>query len=136
MRGGPEMGKKLGNIRRLFPDEVGRALYQETQIENTEVKKRTPVDKGILRGTVHAIGPMRSGNRIWTLIVCGGPAAPYAIWVHENLRADHSKPSKHGGPRTVIGQAKFLESVILESRPYIAARVSRRIDLNRMAAGG
>jgi hypothetical protein len=48
----------------------------------------------------------------------GGPAAPYAIKVHEDLEAFHR-----------VGQAKFLESVLLESAPHLAQRVSRRIRL-------
>jgi hypothetical protein len=40
--------------------------------------------------------------------------------VHEDLTALHK-----------IGQAKYLESVIMESRPFMAARVARRMDLNK-----
>jgi hypothetical protein len=57
---------------------------------------------------------------IYALIVAGGPAAPYAIYVHEDLEAIHP-----------VGQAKFIESVLLESRPFMAARIAKRIDLNR-----
>jgi hypothetical protein len=103
-----------------FPDEVARALFIETEIETTEVKRRTPVDKGTLRGTVHTVGPFRQFRKIYTLIAAGGPSAPYAIYVHENLEAHHT-----------VGQAKFIESVVLESRAYIAQRVAKRIDLNR-----
>lgn len=93
-------------------------------MEATEVKKRTPVDKGTLRGTVHVVGPVREGKRIYTLIACGGPSAPYAVYVHENLEAFHK-----------VGQAKFLESVIMESRAYMGARVAKRMELNRAVSG-
>lgn len=124
LTGGDKVRGTIKRVKSGFIDEVGRALYQETQIEATEVKRRTPVDTGTLRGTIHVVGPFRSGNRIWTLIACGGPAAPYAVYVHENLSAFHK-----------VGQAKFLESVILESRAFMGARVAKRIDLNRAAAG-
>jgi hypothetical protein len=117
-----EMKARLRRLQERFPNVVAAALYQETQIEATEVKRRTPVDRGTLRGTVDVVGPNREGygfQIIYTLIVCGGPAAPYAIYVHENLEAHHK-----------VGQAKFLESVILESRAYMAERVAKRIDLN------
>jgi hypothetical protein len=127
------MQRKLRAFGRKYPDEVGRALYLETEIEATEVKKRTPsgtqtmryprgTRPGSLRASVHVIGPMRVGDKVYTLIVAGGTAAPYALYVHEDLEAFH---------RT--GQAKYIESVILESRPFILQRVAARVELNRAA---
>lgn len=101
-----------------------RALYVEVEVEVKEVKRRTPVDQGTLRGSVHQVGPTRRWRVIETMIVAGGPSAPYAIYVHEDLDAFHK-----------VGQAKFIESVILESRPFIGARVARRIDLTRAVNG-
>lgn len=118
-KGGPEMRAKIAALRKRFPDAAMAALYQETQVEATEVKKRTPVDHGPLRASVHVVKPQRDGTRIWTRIACGGTAAPYAIYVHENLEAIHP-----------VGQAKFLESVILESRPFMGARVAKRMRFN------
>jgi len=100
--------------------QTDRALYQETQIELREVKKRTPVEFGELRASEFVEGPIRQGDSVYTRIVAGGPSAPYAIYVHEDLEAFHE-----------VGQAKYIESVLLESRPFLAARVARRIDLNR-----
>lgn len=120
-----EMRAKFRRLAKNFPTETGRALFQETEIETTESKRRCPVDKGTLRGTIHTEGPFVenpgiASATIYTLIACGGPAAPYAIYVHENLQAFHK-----------VGQAKFIESVVLESRPYMAQRVAKRINLNR-----
>lgn len=128
LRGREAFQRKLRNFAAKFPDEVGRALYQETQVEATEVKRRTPVDKGTLRGTVHVVGPvilhLGDGKRvIYCLVVAGGPAAPYAIYVHEDPDAFHK-----------VGEWKFVENPLKESRPYIAARVARRISLNRAAS--
>jgi hypothetical protein len=118
------MRAKLARLASRFPDEVKRALYIETEIEVKEVKRRTPVDKGPLRASVHQQGPDRSGVRtIGTAIVAGGTAAPYAIYVHENLDAFHA-----------VGQAKFIESVILEARPHMGRRVAKRIELHRALA--
>jgi hypothetical protein len=117
------MQRRLLRLKQKFPDEVGRALYVETEIEVKEVKRRTPVDKGPLRASVHQEGPTRNWRTIGTSIVAGGPAAPYAIYVHENLEAFHP-----------VGQAKFIESVILESRPHMGARVAKRIELQRALA--
>lgn len=108
--------KFAGNFRK----QVDRALYQETQIELKEVKKRTPVEFGELRASEHVEGPTRQGGSVWTNIVAGGPSAPYAIYVHEDPDAFHE-----------VGQWKYIESVLLESRPFMAARVAKRIDLNK-----
>lgn len=96
-------------------DRLARAQYIETEIDATEAKERTPVDTGTLKGTVHATGPDMDGDRIVTAIVAGGPAAPYAIEVHENLDAFHK-----------VGQAKFIESVTRESAPHMRSRILRR----------
>ena len=87
--GSVEMRGKLAMLRRGFPDEIARALYVETEVETTEAKKRTPVDRGHLKASVHTEGPFREGRRVWTMIVAGGVSAPYAIYVHENLEAFH-----------------------------------------------
>lgn len=121
LSGAREMRQKLLRFMAKFPDEVARALYMETEIEVKEVKRRTPVDQGTLRGTVMQIGPIRNATHIYTYIVAGGPAAPYAIYVHENPDAFHK-----------VGQWKFIESVVMESKSYIGERIARRVQLNRV----
>lgn len=113
------MRARLRRLQERFPNDVVAGLYQEIEVEVKEVKRRTPVDTGTLRNTIRQVGPVKSGTMITTLIAAGGPAAPYAIYVHEDLDAIHP-----------VGQAKFIESVIMESRPYLAARVARRIEFN------
>ena len=126
--GSAQVQKNLKSLAAKFPHEVARALYQETEIEATECKRRCPVDTNALRSSIHVEGPVVestgffSNDSIYTIIVCGGPAAPYAIYVHEDLTKHHP-----------VGQAKFIESTLLESRPYMAQRIARRIDLNRAA---
>lgn len=131
LQGADKMRAKLRLFKKKFPDEVGRALYMETQVELKEVMRRTPVDRGNLRASEHVEGPLRKGllgRIIYTRIVAGGPSAPYAIYVHEDLEASHVKNGIE------IGQAKFIESVLRESAPFMAVRVGRRIELNRVLA--
>lgn len=123
--GAKEMRAKLARIRDKFKDRVAAALSIEAEIEITEIKRRTPVDKGPLRASVHQEGPTREGRTVTTRVVAGGPAAPYAIYVHEDLTAIHP-----------VGQAKYIESVILESRAYMGARVARRIELTDVLLAG
>lgn len=129
MSGVNEMVRTMKAIAKKFPDEVGAALYQEAQIEVTEMKRRTPVDTtpnaphpGNLRASLHAEKPQRSGNEI-SVIVATGMQAPYAIYVHENPDAHHP-----------VGQYKFMESVINESRSFMAERIAKRVHLNNLKA--
>lgn len=125
LRGEKEMTYKLGLIAQRWPERVAAGLYQEAEIEVTEMKKRTPVDTrpnaphpGNLRRSIHVEPPDMSERRI-SVTVATGPEAPYAIYVHENPDAFHP-----------IGEWKFMESVLNESRPFMAARVARRIHLD------
>jgi hypothetical protein len=86
--------------------------------------RRTPVDTGALKGSHETSKPEQGGGDVSVTITVGGPAAPYAVPVHENLDAHHK-----------VGQAKFLESTIMESRSSMAERIARRIDLNAAARG-
>lgn len=123
LEGSDEVKAALERIARAVPGEVSRALYEEAHIERTESMRRTPVDTGSLRASHEVSRPKMSWDGWEVTISVGGPAAPYAVYVHEDLEAIH---------RT--GQAKFLESTIMESAPYMAGRVAKRIDLNRAAA--
>lgn len=120
------MTKNIREVAKKFPDRVMQALRVEGEIETTEAKKRTPVYTGptgpgkpipgLLRASVHLEGPFREGTRIYAKIVAGGAAGAYAIPQHENLEFFHE-----------VGQAKYIESVIMESRPFMAARLAARL---------
>jgi predicted GTPase len=114
-------GKLLG-LSAGMEDAVANALEAEAEIEMTEAKRRTPVLTGVLRASGHVQPVKRSGREISVVLAFGGPAAPYAVYVHENLEAFHKN-----------GQAKFLESVILESAPHLANRIAERV---RKGLGG
>ena len=75
------------------------ALYREGQIVFAESQEEVPVDTGSLRASGHIIPPVLFGDEAYVEIVYGGPAAPYAFFVHENLEAYHESPTK----------AKYLE---------------------------
>lgn len=133
LRGVSEMIAKVKKLQTQFPFVIAAALYAEGQIETTECKKRTPVWNssrpapsgvipGALRASVHLEGPFIEGNRIWVTIVAGGVAGAYAMRQHEELEWFHKD-----------GQAKYIESVINESREYMAARVAARLDITKVA---
>ena len=139
MIGAKEMIETLLKIADKFPDRVMAALYQEAQVILTEAKRRCPVasDGGILRASGQVLPPERNGRRISVTISFGGAADAYAIAVHEHLSA-HSPPSwitaeENGHPVqwTTPGTGpKFLESVINEAMPTMAARLAQRVNFN------
>lgn len=120
LRGVVQMVNNLRNFQRRFPDRVAAALYQEAQIEKTEAQKRTPVLTGALRASALVLKPTRHGRSISVTITFGNVSIGYAVYVHENLDAYHH-----------VGQAKFLESVLKESAPYMLQRVAARLGLGK-----
>jgi len=108
--------RAFGKIASKTVTSAGRALREEAEIEMTEAKQRTPVDTGALRGSGRVEGPETNADEVSVTLGFGGPAAPYALHVHENLEAFHK-----------VGQAKYLESVLIESQPYMADRVAKRL---------
>lgn len=129
LQGATAMIRKLRNLSK-FPEIVIKALSDETdEVEVPECKARSPVYTGkigsgypvpgVLRDSIHQEGPFQDGRRIYTEIVAGGRASAYAIVQHERLDFFHK-----------VGQAKYIESVVMESRPYMAARVAKRIDFS------
>lgn len=77
------------------------ALFLQGNLTMTAAKRDTPVDTGALRGSGHVDAPQMSADSATVQLGFGGPSAPYAVYVHENLSARH--PS---------GKAKFLEGAM------------------------
>ena len=129
LTGWPSLKARIKAFRQGMPEQVDAALYHEAQIEMTEAKRRTPVwnparkvPKGHTPGSLRASGmvhePEHSWRKVTVTLSFGNEIVDYAIYVHEDLEAFHAS-----------GQAKFLESVLMESAPYIMERVGARIHL-------
>ena len=86
-----------------------QALREEAETIMTDSKQRVPVDTGVLRASGF-VQPVEDGVRL----AYGGAASDYAIYVHENLDANHP-----------VGEAKYLERPVLEALPGLAARVAK-----------
>jgi len=104
----------------IYTRELEAAAAGEIQAEHelimTEAKLRTPVDTGALRGSGHVQPTVREGTALVSRGGFGGPAAPYAVYVHENLTARHP-----------VGRAKFYESALVEAAPGLPDRLAARI---------
>lgn len=92
----------LAALKEHFLDlEEFSRILAERVIE--EAKRRTPVRTGTLRNSGH----VRSADKSGFLVGFGGPAAPYAVYVHENLKARHR-----------VGEAKFLEKAMAMAEKF------------------
>lgn len=126
MKGAGQVIRNMERVAKQFPDDVAAAMYQEAQPEVTEMKRRCPVDvtedaphPGNLRNSIHVEKPQRKGNVI-SVTFATGKQAPYAPHVHENPDAFHA-----------VGEWKFMESVLNESRRYMGKRIAARVHLNK-----
>lgn len=97
---------KLVSIARDAPAEFGKALKEVGHEVRNASMRLTPVDTGALRASHRVEGPTGTGTMKTIAVTVGGPAAPYAWVVHENLKARHP-----------VGQAKFLETAVQQARP-------------------
>lgn len=110
-RGLREMERRIRQLAAQHPRIAQRALVSEGEIEMSEMKRRTPVDTGTLRASGRLVALRPLGIK-W---VFGGAASAYAVAVHEETEVFHT-----------VGQAKFVESVVMEFIPNAAERVGRR----------
>lgn len=123
MTGRTKQAAQLRSVARAFPLLVGAVQFEECSIELEEMKRRTPVSTpdtalyypGYLRDSGHLEGPVIEGSIISTEYVFD---AWYAAIVHEDMDAFHA-----------VGQAKFVESVHMESAAYMVGRICARIRL-------
>lgn len=126
------MSAKMRAAAKAYPKMILGALFVETEIRTTTAKERTPVwvrpagqnprrsdpIPGLLRASVHTEGPFEESGRMYANIVAGGAAGAYAARQHEELDWHHT-----------IGQAKYIESVILESQSTLMPDIAKRIQL-------
>ncbi len=136
MASAQKMSKTLMLIKKALPDVVLNALRLEAEIEMTESKRRCPVSptaaqfkamgrsrpKGLKPGTLRASGgvanPVREGTRLSIKLGYGGAAKDYAVVQHERADFHHT-----------TGQAFYLSSVLNESRPSMAGRIAKRVQV-------
>lgn len=92
------------------------ALYAEALDIQKASMRRTPVLTGALRASHEVTRPEVSRTEASVKILVGGPAAPYAVPVHERLDLKHR-----------VGEAKFLERSVLEATAGFEERLAARL---------
>jgi len=70
----------------LFLQAAAKALYEEAEMIMTDSKENyVPVQTGNLKSSGHVQLPVISGSQVSVTMGYGGPAAKYALAVHEGL---------------------------------------------------
>jgi hypothetical protein len=120
---------ELDEFAKALPNAVGRGMYGFSEQVMTRAKELCPVDTGTLKSSGHVAAPKANGRDIEIVLGFGGPAGSgnqgetnskdcgYADYVHENLAARHEN-----------GQAKFLESPLVQAAPQMAEQVQNEVD--------
>ncbi len=112
--------KALARLARIDPrarQALKAALYMEGENIMGESKRQVPVDTSNLKNSGHVEPPKESGGLISVTLGYGGPSAPYAVYVHEDLTKRHAPPTK----------AKYLEDPANEAAKGLTERVGRRV---------
>lgn len=116
-----EGDKELQNVLRVAKTEsplaVAQAIWEEANLIFAKSQTLVPVDTGVLRGSGGVSAPQRGTSGYYVDIFYGGPAAPYALYVHEIIGNYHNPPT----------QAKYLEEPFVQAIPQIQNNISRRI---------
>ena len=117
LEGDRELITALRHAQEQSPKAVAQAIWEEANLIFAKSQVLVPVDTGVLRGSGGVSAPQGTGAGIYVDIFYGGPAAPYALFVHEILYYTHKPPT----------QAKYLEQPFMEALPQVQQNISRRI---------
>jgi metal-sulfur cluster biosynthetic enzyme len=101
-------------------DELKQAITATAATVLDESLKIVPVDLGALKGSAMVKEPKVDATGIEVEITYGGPSAPYAGIVHEDMKARH-KDGK---------TAKYLEIPVEAARPTFVRSVMARYARN------
>jgi hypothetical protein len=107
--GALEMKVKMRNLSARCKQAIVNGVRNFEQIELREMQRRVPVRTGELRDSGYWVEPVIVGDSVRGNM---GFAAEHALFVHEDLEAFHE-----------TGEAKFMESVLNESRSSFGERV-------------
>lgn len=105
--------KNLNETIREIENKSTLGIKKALMFIEKEAAKRTPVDTGNLRNSFYKKTlKLINGNPAGEI----GNTAEYAVYVHENLESHHR-----------VGEAKFLESAIIENKNKILSIISENI---------
>lgn len=126
LHGLDRIGQRYSALGQRALQAIGQALYEEAELIMGDSKERyVPVKTTALRESGHVDLPKMRGRRVEVTMGFGGPAAPYALYVHEDLTKRHgSALPPPWGPKPAEQTAKYLEIPFLQALPGISQRAS------------
>ena len=113
---GAQFLESVENFKRILPDIFAKHFMVEGEDIIGEAKMQVPVDTGTLRSTGHVRRPKIANGKVTVEMGFGGPAASYALFVHEDFFVNHT-----------VGAAKYLEVPFKTALPQISTRLAKRI---------
>ena len=111
VKGFSQMMASLENMKNDVPKALDKAIYKQAHAIFRKSQRLVPVKNGYLKGSGVVEGPTNHEM----LIGYGGPAASYALFVHEGGEKNWSEPGKI---------AKFLETPVMEAIPGFEQRMA------------
>ena len=99
------------------PHAIAQAIWEEANLIFAKSQVLVPVDTSVLRGSGGVSAPQQGPQGYFVDVFYGGPAAPYALYVHEIIGNYHKPPT----------QAKYLEQPLMEAQAQLQARIKDRI---------
>jgi len=128
----------LEGIPKKVRDSVGRELFQFAEEVMAVSKTRVPVKTGTLMNTGHVDPPVNEATSVFVTFGYGGPAAPYALYVHEALEgAVPPNPAWSWAKAAAAGKQiqwtrpgsgpKYLENPLKEKQDELPARIKAAI---------
>lgn len=112
-------------LRLKTPHAVAAALNVEGEKIMTSSKQTyVPVDTGALKASGHVKPPEISGGEISVVLAYGGPAASYALWVHEIPPPPEKSWSGRSARHEPPTQWKYLETPAKAAIPGMDERLA------------
>jgi hypothetical protein len=129
---------KLRNAAKELNNAIGREMYLFAEEVMSASKMVVPVKTGTLMNTGHVELPVIEGRSVTVRMGYGGPAAPYALYVHEALEgAVPPSPSWSWTKKVAAGGTiawtrpgsgpKYLENPLKERQDQLPDRVKSAV---------
>jgi hypothetical protein len=119
----PRLKATVESLRKFgedFQPAMARGMRGWAEQTRTDALRVTPKDLGTLRNTLF-VDQKQQGELNIVTIGAGGPAAPYAVYVHENLKSNVHWKTPGTGP-------KYLENPIKQNMPKLDVDISKELD--------
>jgi hypothetical protein len=117
LEGDKELVNALKAGKEDTPRAIAQAIWEEANVIFAKSQILVPVDTGVLRGSGGVSAPQMGNQGYFVDIFYGGPAASYALYVHEIIGNYHKPPT----------QAKYLEQPVMEAMSTIQQNIKGRI---------